>query len=189
MPLASRRRWARACDADRRSVADRPRNLASSSTRSSCRGAAGGLRRVAGTSAFLRVASERIVRLLRDGCAVCGVKPQFAGIQQLMEIAKRRQRGLRRTNLDAGAIHRVELPGRQDRHRARYQLDMHELTRCPSLTLDATRTAPVQRMPTIMDNYILPDMGRMDARLRSADEIGSSAARTRAAIARLLPTR
>jgi hypothetical protein len=85
-----------------------------------------------------------------------------------MKIAQRRQRDLWRTNPDARAIHRVELPGRQDRHRASHQLDMHELARCTSLTLDATCTAPIQRMPTIMDNDILPDMGRMDARLRRA---------------------
>ena len=73
------------------------------------------------------------------------MEPRFAGPQQLMKIPQRCQRDLRRTNLDAGAIHRVELPGRQNRHRARDQLDMQELTRCPSLTLDATCTAPIQR--------------------------------------------
>jgi hypothetical protein len=111
------------------------------------------------------------------------MEPRFAGPQQLMKIPQRRQRDLRRTNLDAGAIHRVELPGRQNRHRARDQLDMQELTRCPSLTLDATCTAPIQRIPTIVDNDILPDMGRMDARLASAEGTGLSAAPTLAASA------
>jgi hypothetical protein len=98
-----------------------------------------------------------------------------------MQIAQRDERDLRRTNLDAGAIDRVELPGRQDRHRAGRQLDMHELTRCPPLTLDATGSASVQRMPTIVDNDILPDMGRMAARLPSAAATGPSAAPTPAA--------
>jgi hypothetical protein len=60
---------------------------------------------------------------------------------------------------------------------------MQELTRCPSLTLDATCTAPIQRIPTIVDNDILPDMGRMDARLPSAEGTGLSAAPTLAASA------
>ena len=42
---------------------------------------------------------------------------------------------------------------------------MHELACSPAFVLDATRTAPVKRMPTILDDDILPDMGRMDARL------------------------
>ena len=78
---------------------------------------------------------------------------------------QRRQRDLRRADLDAGAIDRVELPRRQDRHDARRQLDVHELTRRTPLALNATRAPPVQRMPAIVDDDILPDMGRMTARL------------------------
>lgn len=41
---------------------------------------------------------------------------------------------------------------------------MYELAHHPALVLDATRTAPVERMPAILDDDILPDMGRMNAR-------------------------
>src|SRR5262245_40972725 len=43
---------------------------------------------------------------------------------------------------------------------------MHELTRSAPLTLNATHAPCVQRMPAIADDDILPDMGRMTARLR-----------------------
>ena len=60
---------------------------------------------------------------------------------------------------------RIEFPRRQDRHDARSQLDVHELARCAPFNLNATRALPVQRMPAIVDSNILPDMGRMTARL------------------------
>jgi hypothetical protein len=53
---------------------------------------------------------------------------------------------------------------------------MHELTRRTPLTLNATHRPPVQRMPAIMDDYILPDMGRMTARLCSIGRTRSSPA-------------
>ena len=81
--------------------------------------------------------------LLRDGVAVRGDQPRFAGDQQLMQYAERRQRDLRRADLETGAIDRIELPRRQDRDDARRQLDVHELTRCSPLALNATRAPPV----------------------------------------------
>ena len=101
--------------------------------------------------------------LLRDGVAVRRDQPRFASDQQLVQVAETHQRDLRRANLDACAIDRVQLPGRKDRHHARRQLDVDELARCTPLALNATRAPSVQRMPAIVDNDILPDMGRMTA--------------------------
>jgi hypothetical protein len=38
---------------------------------------------------------------------------------------------------------------------------MYELAHCTLLDLNATRASPAQRMPAIIDDDILSDMGRM----------------------------
>ena len=81
---------------------------------------------------------------------------------------------LRDADLETGAIDRVELPRRQNRHDTGRQLHVYELTRCAPLALNATHTPPAQRMPAIMDDDNLPDMGRMTARLRWGESRGSS---------------
>jgi hypothetical protein len=54
-------------------------------------------------------------------------QPRFESPQQLMQGRERGRRNPRSpTNLKAGAIDRVELPGRHDRDSARRQLDMDE---------------------------------------------------------------
>lgn len=102
--------------------------------------------------------------LLGDGDAVRG-KPRFESDQQLVKVDESGDRDLGCANLKACAEDGIELPGRKHRDDAGHQLDMHELTRCAPLTLDAPRSLPEQRMPAIMDNDILPDMGTMTARL------------------------
>ena len=82
-----------------------------------------------------------------------------------MQRAQRRQRDLRCADLEPGAMHCVELPRCQDCYDAGRQLHMHDPTRCAPFMPNTTRVSPVQRMPTIMDYDMLPDMGRMSARL------------------------
>jgi hypothetical protein len=53
---------------------------------------------------------------------------------------------------------------------------MHDLTRRAPFMPNATHPSHVQRMPTIMDQDILPDMGRMSARLLWEENHGSSPA-------------
>jgi hypothetical protein len=91
-----------------------------------------------------------------------------------MQCAERRQRNLRGAHLETGAIDRVELPPRQYRHGARRQFHVHELTRTAPLALNAAHAPPIQWMPTIVDHDILPDMGRMTARLQSVARHGCS---------------
>jgi hypothetical protein len=93
-----------------------------------------------------------------------------------MQCAEGRQRDARRTDLQAGAIDGVKLPSRQDRHSARRQLHVHDITGHPPLALNTTHALPIQRMPPIMDYDFLPDMGRMTARLPSEENHGSSLA-------------
>jgi hypothetical protein len=82
-----------------------------------------------------------------------------------MQCAERRQRHLWCTDLEAGTIDGIDLPRRHDRHIARRQLDVYELARRAPLDLNAARALPTQGMPPIMDGDVLPDMGRMTARL------------------------
>jgi hypothetical protein len=105
------------------------------------------------------------VILLRDGVAVRGEKPRFAGRQQLVQVAQRRQRDLRETDLDGSAIDRIELPGRNHRNDAGLELKMSNLPRSAPLTQNTTRAPAAERMPAILNDGILPDMGRMTARL------------------------
>jgi hypothetical protein len=71
---------------------------------------------------------------------------------------------MRSAELEIGAVDRVKLPSRQDRHVAWRQFHMHELARFAPLALNLARALPIQRMPAILDDDILPDMGRMTAR-------------------------
>jgi hypothetical protein len=69
------------------------------------------------------------------------------------------------TDLEAGTIDRIDLPRGHDRYIARCQLNVYELARRTPLDLNAARASPTQGMPAIVDGDILPDMGRMTARL------------------------
>jgi hypothetical protein len=56
---------------------------------------------------------------------------------------------------------------------------VHQLTRCAPLALNTTHPLSVQRMPAIVDHNVLPDMGRMTARLCSIAKMRSSLAMIR----------
>ena len=117
--------------------------------------------------------------LLGDGDAVRG-KPRFESDQQLVQVDERGDRDLGHANLKAGAEDRIELPGRKHRDDAGHQLDMHELARRPPFALDASRPLSEQRMPAILNDDILPDMGTMTARLPSRGRTRSLPATTAA---------
>jgi len=121
--------------------------------------------------------SDPILNLLRGTIAVCRDQARFASNQQLVQRTQRRQRDLRRAHFEAGAIDWIKLPGRQDRHHARRQLDVDKLARRAPLDLKPTCSPPVKRMPAIVDDGIRPDMGRMTARLHSDEKTGSFADR------------
>jgi hypothetical protein len=87
------------------------------------------------------------------------------------------QRDLRSADLETGAIHRVELPRRQDDHDTWCHLNVNDLTRCTPPAPNTMHTSAVERMPAIVDDDILPDMGRMVARLLWAENHGYSPAR------------
>lgn len=142
---------AKACSAACRSVGFMPRSLASSRTRtrSSCRVAfvsGSGCRRA---RCVLRVngISDPMMGLLDDGGAVRRGGTRFESDQQLMQDQEGRQRDLRRTDPKAGAIDRIKLPRRHDRHETRLQLDMHEHALRAPLLLDAAYAPPIEWVP------------------------------------------
>jgi hypothetical protein len=67
----------------------------------------------------------------------------------------------------AGAMHRIELPARDQTYTAGRQIDMGDAAITATLKLDATHPLPIKRMPAIMDNNICPNVGRMAARWRA----------------------
>jgi len=75
---------------------------------------------------------------------------------------QRRQGHARRADLHADAGRRVEHPCSHHPHDAGQHLDVDKLARFTVVRpLDTDATAE-QRVPAIMDNGMLPDMGRMD---------------------------
>jgi hypothetical protein len=75
---------------------------------------------------------------------------------------QRRQGRARRADLHTDAGWRVEHPFGHHRHDAGQHLDMDEPARLTVVgPLDTDATAE-QRMPPIMDDSVLPDMGRME---------------------------
>ena len=68
---------------------------------------------------------------------------------------------LRQTGDHAGADDRIEHPGRDRDHRAGGRLNMDELTGPAPLAVERMNAASEEWVPTIVDDDIPPDMGRM----------------------------
>lgn len=96
--------------------------------------------------------------------------------KQLMQFNQGRDRHPRRPQLHPGASGGVEHPGRYDQDVAGSHLNMNNFTDRAPLDVLSSDLAPIQRVPAIMDLNFLPDMGRMTARLPSAENPGYSPA-------------
>ena len=83
-----------------------------------------------------------------------------------MQIYERRNSDLRDADLHGGATYRVELPCHQLCDDTGLELDMCDLSGRPLLRQNTPHLPTVMRMPAIVDDDILPDMGRMTPRLR-----------------------
>lgn len=100
--------------------------------------------------------------LLLSDDVVGAASTQTAPSQQIVEIAKRRHGCTRRADLHALTGRGVEHPFRDDREHARHDLDAREAAHpAPVDPLDPDAPAK-QRVPAIVDDRILPDMGTMD---------------------------
>lgn len=78
-----------------------------------------------------------------------------------MQIPQGARRNARRPEFHACTDTGVKHPSRQYRYDAWCDLDMHNAAANPLLAVLRPQTAPVKRVPTIVNFNFLPDMGRM----------------------------
>ena len=135
----------------------RPRNFTESSARLSWRGAGAGAGPVLGLSISL---------LLDDDRVVWGASPISALAEESMQFDERVHRYPAQADLHARARDRIEHPRCDNRDDAGLRFDMHEPPGATLLTAAQANATPVERMPAVMDDDVLPDMGRMTWRLR-----------------------
>ena len=90
-----------------------------------------------------------------------GASPGTTLDQQTVQVGEGRHRHTRRAELHPGAGGRVEHPRRHDRDHAGRRLDVHEATGEAILAVLPPDASPVQRMPAVVNDSFLPDMGRM----------------------------
>jgi hypothetical protein len=130
-----------------------PQSLTESSAMLSWRGAvAGG----ADAGRFL------MLLLLDDVRIVPGALSETAFDQQMMKVAQRRYRhAWRADRCHAGADDRIQHPRGDGRDHARHRLDVNKPTGKALLTVLPPDTAPMERVPAVMNLNFLPDMGRM----------------------------
>lgn len=126
-----------------------------------------------GAEAGIGLAFELSIMLLLDDWVVRRSSPISALMQKAMEIGERTNRHLARTGVHLGAGDRIEHPGRHHKHDAGFRLDLHEASGDPFLLAQERNTPAIQRMPAVMDDHFLPDMGTMTGRLLSAANPGS----------------
>jgi hypothetical protein len=102
-----------------------------------------------------------ILLLLGDDRVAREASPESASAQQVMKIDKSRKGSLRRTEVHAGAHDRIEHPRRQHQDRSRTRHDMDETACLAQLDRLHAQSLAMQRMPTVVNDSFLPDMGRM----------------------------
>jgi hypothetical protein len=99
--------------------------------------------------------------LLGGGRAAGGASPQSTLGEQIMKIDQGRYRNLRRTRFHANTGHRIQHPRRDGDNNARRGLDMRKGTGLSSLDVMLPQAATMKRMPAVVNDNFLPDMGRM----------------------------
>ena len=99
--------------------------------------------------------------LLGDVRTAPGASSETTLDQQLVEVSEGRHRHARRAELHPSAGDRVEHPRRDDRDHPGRHLDVHEAAGKTILAVVPPDAPPVQRMPAVVDDGLLPDMGRM----------------------------
>jgi hypothetical protein len=123
-------------------------------------------RGAAGSSAGV---GRRLILLpLDDGRIVPGASSETTLDQQVMQLNQRRYRDARRTEAHSGAGDGIEHPGRHHDDHAGRDLDVNDLATGTLLDILASNATPIECVPAIMDLDLMPDMGRMIGRLRSA---------------------
>jgi hypothetical protein len=124
-----------------------------------------------------------ILLLLNDDRITQGASSETALDQQLMQLNQRQYRDVRRAECHSSAGGGIEHPRRHHDHHAGRHLDVNDLAAGALLDILAPNAAPIERVPAIMDLDLVPDMGRMTGRLRSAARTTCSPAPTPAVAA------
>jgi len=102
--------------------------------------------------------------LLDDLRIVLGASPETALDQQMMQLDKCRYRRSRCADLHAGTSNRIQHPRCYHDHHAGRRLGVNELPSDALLAVLPPNTAPMKRVPTVVDLKLLTDMGRMTGR-------------------------
>ncbi len=93
-----------------------------------------------------------------------------------MQLNQLRYRDARRAEPHSGAGDGIEHPCRHHDDYTGCYLDVSDLAAGALLNILPSNAAPIECVPAIMDFDLLPDMGRMTRRLRSAAARGYSPA-------------
>jgi hypothetical protein len=125
--------------------------------------------------------------VLRIRDVTAAMSPKTHPRQSRSEIGKCSRIDLRFTKGHPRTGHRVQHPRRDQHNHACANLDQNKLTISTAQTVKTANPTPEKRVPSILDRYILSDMGRMNANWRSAGRIIFLPALTPAA--RSSPTR
>jgi hypothetical protein len=99
--------------------------------------------------------------LLDDTRVVQEDSPESLIRQQPIQIRQCRDGDQRGADLHAGARGPIDHPGRDHDRHARPAFDDDHVGAAALLAVNPAQTAPMQRMPAIMDFDLIPDMGRM----------------------------
>lgn len=78
-----------------------------------------------------------------------------------MQISQRRNGNARCAEMHAGTGRGIEHPGRHHRYDARGSFQMDNCAAAALFAVVLTDAPPMQRVPAIVDDDVLPDMGRM----------------------------
>jgi hypothetical protein len=99
-----------------------------------------------------------------DGRVALEFCPETKRGQQAVQVRQSRDRDTRRTDLHVCAGNCVQHPGRDHCHHTGRYFDMDHVTAGAALATVPTQLASIKRMPSIMDDDLLLDMGRMTPR-------------------------
>jgi len=78
-----------------------------------------------------------------------------------VQVSQRRRGDASGADLHARTSNRVQHPGRNHRDDARRHFNVDHITLGMALTVMTAQSAPAQRVPPVIYDNLLPDMGRM----------------------------
>ncbi len=99
--------------------------------------------------------------LLDDGHFVLGASPETVINQQEMQISECRHGHTRFAEFHPRAGDGIQHPFRDHRDHPWSRFKMNKTARGPLLAIVPADPAPMERMPAVMDDDFLSDMGRM----------------------------